>query len=191
MGRQIEISYQLFQRLEKLAVGFDTPESVIDRLVTFVESKGTGLKPDIEGMAKLGSQIYEIEHNNKKPRAITQNMAKQACLLGDSLFRGDISQDHAKRKLTDLGMNASSAHIYLYNFIAMRHGRVFKRSMKVSDIELFLEYILITYGGVGLKTALDAYEQHVLYAEDQGFATTKKRPMLDQMKKKLRRRRAE
>lgn len=44
MNRKVEISENLFKRLEKHAVGFDTPENVIERVVNFYEKKNKSAK---------------------------------------------------------------------------------------------------------------------------------------------------
>ncbi|CAI8224270.1 MAG: Uncharacterised protein [Alphaproteobacteria bacterium] len=191
MEKTILISGELYERLANMAVGFDTPESVIERLVGFVESNRSNTKSEMEKMADFHTKALSVSKASTKPRSITEAMARKACSLGDLLSRGEVSQDKARMRLVDMGMNSSSAHIYLYNYVAMRNGKVFKRSMKLSDIEMFLDHILDRYGDAGLRVALASYEQHVLYSEKNGFATTKKRPLLEDMKKKLRRRSAE
>lgn len=185
MEKTVLISSELYDRLASMVVGFDTPESVIERLVGFVERNSSNARFEMEKMADLHTQALSVSKAPTKPRSITEAMAKKACSLGDLLSRGRISQDEARMRLIDMGMNSSSAHIYLYNYVAMRNGKVFKRSMKVSDIEMFLDHILNRYGNPGLRVALASYEQHVLYWEKNGFATTQKRPLLEGMKKKL------
>ena len=162
MEKTILISGELYERLASMAVGFDTPESVIERLVGFVESNSSKAKSEMEKMADSHTQALSVSKPPTKPRSITEAMAKKSCSLGDLLSRSKISQDEARMRLVDMGMNSSSAHIYLYNYVAMRNGKVFKRSMKVSDIEMFLDHILDRYGNAGLRVALASYEQHVL-----------------------------
>lgn len=177
MAPQIQVSEELFARLERLAIGFDTAERVIERFVDNV-SKTSAIK--------LGRREPPVIQNKRVvPRKITRATASRACRLGDELYAGDITQETAKKILSEMGMNSSSAHIYLYNFVAMMNGKVFKRSMKIADIAMFLDYIRQQHGKRAFRSALNSFEQHILYAEAKGYSTIKKRALLIDMKQKL------
>lgn len=185
MERQIIISNNLYARLESMAVGFDTAERVIERLVAQAEAGDNTPRADLSKISAMQNEPSQVTKRKIKPREITNAMAEEACKLGNQMAEGIIVQEYAKKRLADMGMNSSSAHIYLYNFVAMRQGKVFKRSMKLADIEMFLEYILEIHGKQGLRIALRAYEQHVEYSVAQKFSVAKKKPLLTAMKKKL------
>lgn len=179
MAKMIEISDELYEQLAGLAVRFDTPASVIQRLI---EAKPILPEHRVEVSGpRTGDPALEV----KEVKAITFEMANEACRFGDMLEANKVSHDEARESLVKIGMNRSSAHIYLYNFLALRRGKVFKRGMKVSDIELFLDYIGTKYGNSALELALEAFERHIVYAERAGVSSAKKRPLLKTMKVRL------
>ena len=141
MTQQIQVSEELFSRLEKLAVGFDAPEGVIERLAD-AALKANQIKASNSNRADNDTATDSRDKKKRvQPKRITEAMASQACRLGDQLYSNRMSEETARRALVDMGMNSSSALIYLYNFVAMMNGKVFKRSMKIADIRSYFMYI--------------------------------------------------
>ena len=113
MTPQIQVSEELYSRLEKLAVGFDAPEGVIERLAD-AALKANQIKASNSNRADNDTATDSRDKKKRvQPKRITEAMASQACRLGDQLYSNRMSEETARRALVDMGMNSSSAHIYL------------------------------------------------------------------------------
>lgn len=67
MEKTVLISSELYDRLASMAVGFDTPESVIERLVGFVERNSSNARFEMEKMADLHKQALSVSKAPTKP----------------------------------------------------------------------------------------------------------------------------
>lgn len=143
----IRISDEAYAHLETLAVGFETPGKVIERLI----EKATG-KP-----IEKASSSYETE--------ITQTMIHEAYAQAHAVYSGDTPVGEAVSALRALGMHPGSARDYVNNFQKMMKGEVFKRTMNSAAIRYYLENILNDEGKAILKKAVSSVRQHVEYYE--------------------------
>ncbi len=171
MAPVIRVSEELYGQLEKLAVGFDTPANVIERLLNERKAPPPPLTPTTVQTAQRG-----------KPRGITPEMAMLTCKLGDKIFLGQMGLQDGKKKLTDIGMNPASAVMYLTAYSSMLTGRVFKRGMKIADSRRMFNHIMRKYGEDRFRLAIKAYDLHLKELEKDNYFTGSNRSFLSEMR---------
>ena len=156
--RAIRVSDDLYKKLESLAVGFDTPQNVIERLVEKVEGIDT---EEIRIKQERGQQSKRIPLN--------LDVIKQVYLLAKDAFeqKGD-RYDVRDTLVKDAGMNPASAMMCVQALFGMMKGECYKRSINGTATEYFLEMILADYGQEALKTALSSVYEHIEYYESHG-----------------------
>lgn len=181
MAPVIRVSDELYTELESMAVGFDTPAAVIERLMDAHRSNNDVRREPLPANTDMP---MPKKSGRKK---ITETMALKAGKLGEQMFQGNLLNEAAKKVLVDMGMNSSSAHIYLYNFVAMRKGKVFKRGMKTEDIGIFLDFIEKRFGDAALAIAAPSLKLHIEYLEALGYSVPKRRALLNATQRKIRR----
>lgn len=174
----IRVSQELYKELEGMAVGFDTPANVITRLL---EERNVG-KDDVSS-SNNASSIEPFIQKKKIKKAITADMVKAVCKLGERMARGDITIERAKKELLNLGMSAGSAHIYLYDFMALLDGKVFKRGMKLKDFEYLLNFIRENYSIESFRKAVHSFELHLDYLASDEKLSPQHTNMLNELKK--------
>lgn len=148
----IRVSDSLYKKLEQLAVGFDTPANVIERLVT------QALPSD--------SAIDEEDTMRKK---ITPEMIEQSYFQAKELFAERASLAESKETLGRLGMSQASAQDYLLNFRQLMNGEKYTRTMSTAATKFFLENIKKDFGNNQFKLALSAVEAHIEYYNGLGY----------------------
>lgn len=149
MSRVIRISESLYKKLESMAVGFDTPTNVIERLVRQQEGEN-------------------LEQDNVQPKLnkITTEIIETAYLQAKDVYANKTSIVDAQSALVDdLGMHPGSARDYINNFQKMMSGECYQRTMNGNATEYYLEKIYADFGKEKLKKALFAVEQHIQYYE--------------------------
>lgn len=170
----IRVSEELYGKLESLAIGFDTPANVIERLL----KKSTNPPPPL-----TPTPVKTVQRG--KPGQITPEMAMLTCKLGDKIYLGQMRQPDAKKKLAEIGMNEASAAMYLTAYRRMLTGEVFKRGVKVSDSRRMFEHIRKVYGKNGIRKAIKAYDLHLRELEVRGYKKRTKRAFLAEMRSLL------
>ena len=153
-------SSRLYKKLANLAKVFETPESVLERVIDAynvpMEDKSTNTKPKQKITLDVVKEIY--------PRA-------------KGVYEGDIKLDDALDQL-EKTMYRGSALMYVNIFKAMREGESYTRTMNTTATEHFLEQIFDDYQADGLKLALKALNSHIEYFEkfigDGKMKTTRK-----------------
>ena len=171
MAPVIRVSEELYGKLESLAIGFDTPANVIERLL----KKATNPPPPL-----TPAPVKTVQHG--KPGRITPEMAMLTCKLGDKIFLGQMGMQDGKKKLTDIGMNPASAVMYLTAYTSMLTGRVFKRGMKIADSRRMFDHIMRKYGEDRFRLASKAYDLHLKELEKSGYQAIRNRSFLSQMR---------
>ena len=157
--RAIRVSDDLYKKLESLAVGFDTPQNVIERLVEKVEGIDT---EEIRIKQERGQQSKRIPLN--------LDVIKQIYLLAKDAFEQKGDRYEVRDTLVkDAGMNPASAMMYVQALFGMMKGECYKRSINGAATEYFLEMIHADYGPQALKTALSSVDEHIKYYESYGW----------------------
>ena len=163
----IRISDELYKKLESLAIGFDTPQNVIERLV----EKAEGI--DTEEIDTEQEEYQQSKKNTWRSKrttsATTFDVVKQIYPLAKDVFeqKADI-YDARDTLVRDAGMNPASALMYVQAFLGMMEGECYKRAINGTATEYFLEMILADYGQGALKKALSSVDEHIEYYESHG-----------------------
>ncbi len=152
----IKIKNETFRELEKLAIGFDTPENVIERLI--MENKQRTMIP-------RNKKVYSA--GNSERVATTPEMMSECYRLGKDIFEGRAElNDSLDYLATDMGMHRGSATMIVGAFTAMRTGERYTRTVSNPTTKYFLERIFTDYGEDGLRMALNAVWKNITYHED-------------------------
>ena len=155
----INLSPQLYQKLEKLVKGFnDSPDKVIERLADLaldnktVPSNNTVTRQDpiqeVEEIYPIAKEVFEA----------TQR----------SSFEGRTKLKEAL-DILEQKMHRSSARMYIGAFVSMKNGELYKMAVNNMATRYFLEKIFITDGKDGLRVALDALGQHIAYRKEKNL----------------------
>lgn len=149
MSQVIRIPKSLYKRLENMAVGFDTPANVIERLVS-----------------QQDGGIMDEDQIQKRINKITQEVIEKAYLLAKDVYEQKLSITDAQTELVDgLEMHSGSARDYINNFQKMMDGECYQRTMNGLATDYYLKNIFSEFGVKKLKEALCSVEQHVEYYE--------------------------
>ncbi len=152
---EITIKNETFRELEKLAIGFDTPENVIERLIR--ETKQRTMIP-------RNKKVYST--GNSERVATTPEMMSECYRLAKDIFEGRAElNDSLDYLATDMGMHRGSATMFIGAFTAMRTGERYTRTVSNPTTKYFLEQIFTDYGEDGLRMALNAVWENIVYHE--------------------------
>ncbi len=140
-------SSRLYKKLANLAKVFESPESVLERVIDAYDAP------------------MEDKPTNTKPKQkITLDVIKEIYPLAKNVYEGDIKLDDALNEL-EKTMYRGSALMYVNIFKAMREGESYTRTMNTTATRYFLEQIFENYQEEGLKLALNALNAHIKYFE--------------------------
>ena len=103
------------------------------------------------------------------------------------VYRGEKTIEQAIQKPVQLGMNENSAKRYIAATLkGLVDGKTYKSSVNLRDQALFLNFIERDFEKSGLKRAIEAYEGHVDYLENEtGVNHPRRRAQLTEFKKRL------
>ena len=167
MKHMIEIPSHIYDELASLAVGFDTPANVIERLLQERVDRHTTILVDAPADTLRGAPKSLTIGSKSKNMKITLEMVAEVCRLGDEINARTISHDEAQKALIREGMSEGSAHIYLGNYRAMLASTPFKRTMKFADFEYILTHIKENYDDRIFQGAVKATKKHIIYFEEK------------------------
>ncbi len=143
-------SSRLYKKLANLAKVFESPESVLERIIDAydapMEDKPTNTKP-VKPKKKITLEVIEEIY----PRA-------------KDVYEGRIKLDDALDELEDK-LHRGSALMYINTFKAMRQGDPYKRTINTTATQYFLEQIHNDYQDEGLELALQALNYNINYFE--------------------------
>ena len=163
----IRITDELYEKLEALAVGFDNPNSVIERLV-----KNSVVENSVKKMKKLDVKPEKQQEStpiNQSRRRTTEEVVRQIYPLAKRVFEGECRLNEAGECLVeDAGMNATSATHYLTCFQKMMNGERYKMCVNSTAVEYFLTKIGEDFGQEYLVLALSSLKQHIEYQKQFG-----------------------
>ncbi len=149
----ITLTDEIYAGLEALAVGFDTPSSVIKRL----------LDKELE---------INKPQENKDTKAITPIPKGKITLeVIETLYPIAKEFQEGRREIEDAisclkeQMSRATAMMYIKTFRAIRQGKCYTRTINRIATRYFLEQILADYGIDGLKIALESVWSHIEYFE--------------------------
>lgn len=82
-------------------------------------------------------------------------------------YANEMSASEAAKYLADhYKLKESTAYAFVYAFLKMMSGQVYKRGLSVYATKYFLENILTDFGAAKLQSALSALMHHITYYED-------------------------
>ncbi len=155
-------SSNLYKKLANLAKVFESPESVLERVIDAYDAP------------------MEDKPTNTKPKQkITLDVIKEIYPLAKNVYEKHIKLDDALDQL-EKTMYRGSALMYVNVFKAMREGESYTRTMNTTATCYFLEQIRKDYQEEGLKLALKALNAHIEYFE--GFIGTGKMKTIRQIR---------
>ena len=146
-------SSKLYKKLAKLAKTFETPESVLERVIDAYD-------------APMQNKITSTKLAKPKKK-ITLDVVKEIYPRAKDVYEGRIDLDKALNELEDK-INKGSAWMYINTFKAMREGKSYTRNMNTAATRYFLEQIFKDYREEGLELALQALNEHIKYFESLG-----------------------
>ncbi len=148
-------SSKLYKKLAKLAKTFETPESVLERVIDAYDAP------------------MEDKPTNTKPKQkITLEVVKEIYPKAKDVYDGRIKLNDALDELEEK-IHRGSAFMYINAFKAMRQGKSYTRNMNTAATRYFLEQILKDYKKEGLELALNALNAHIEYFESFGYGKMK------------------
>ena len=159
MSPMIKVDARTYKRLETLAVGFDTPAKVIERLLNSYE---VGNHHNGDDTPSPSSPPQPPFPRRQPSGRITLEMVERACVLGRDYYAGEKTLEDAAMELTELGMNTNSSKMYINNIRVMCEGRTVKRAMKAPDFRIFVDYIRENFDEDTFRRAVEAYTKHVV-----------------------------
>lgn len=105
---------------------------------------------------------------------ITNEMIRHSYKLAKDVYKEIISKDDAVNELsTKYGMNEVSAQNYINDYICMREGKTYKRTMSIKATKYFLDNLYQDDGELALEKALISILKHVEYYEGVTKAKSK------------------
>lgn len=131
--------------------------------------------------------LAQTSPSKTSKRTITEEQA-MACYEQFLLaYKHQISFDQAVEKPVSLGMNKSSAWRYIaITLKGLAYGETYKSTVNLRDQAMFLNFIMRDFGEAGLRRALQAYEGHIDYLENEtGVNHPRRRKQLAEFKKRL------
>ncbi len=152
----IRISDALFKTLASMAVGFDTPQSVIERLIQ-----------QTEGVEMVQEKAQE---NQKTTLDVIEKISPIAKAVFEQTLSMEVGQD---RLVKNAGMNPNSALMYLQVFQKMMEGKGYKRAINGTATQCFLDDIHKSYGDDAVIKALTSVDEHIEYYEALGHGKLK------------------
>ncbi len=153
MVRTIELSEFTYDKLGSLAQGFETPESVIQRLLTAYLGKES--EPNQEKQTQVNTQMTA-----EKIAAIYKLTIGRFKAKNGILERRDITS------IRDLlaennQVNRASAEIYTNNLYRLLIGEAYVPSISQQAVRFFLCEIFSDFGQAALNTALLSLMGHI------------------------------
>ncbi len=149
----IMLTDEVYASLEALAVGFDTPNSVIKRLL----DKELGMNKPQE--YKGTESIIPIPKGK-----ITLEIIETLYPIAKEVYEGRREINDAVGYLEGK-MSRASAFMYIKTFSAIRQGECYTRTINKIATRYFLERIFEEYNIKELKMALDSVRSHIMYFE--------------------------
>ncbi len=149
----IMLDDEVYASLEALAVGFDTPNSVIKRLL----NKEPGINKPQEYKSMKG--ITPIPKGK-----ITLEVIETLYPIAKEVQEGRRDINDAVGCLEEK-MSTASAMMYIKTFRAIRQGQRYTRTINKIATRYFLEHILEDYNIEGLRIALESVWDHIEYFE--------------------------
>jgi len=175
MNKTIEISDKTYTDLAELADTFETPESVISRLISNFNNRDSDLNLVQNGITVNG---------DGSARKITEKTIGSVFIVALDVFEKKIELLDAIKILENQeNMHSGSARIYITNFQKMMAGELYQRAMNGFATRYFLEKIKIqkkTY----FEGALKSVYEHIKYYESHSNGKLKNiRSIYDEFKK--------
>ena len=158
MVRTLELSQNTFERLASIAEAFETPESVIQRLLSAYLGEEDKLEkkpsPYQGGQTRVNTQMTA-----EKIEAVYK-MTSERFKANGPLNRSDITSIRDKL-VKNMGLNQASAEIYISNLSRLLIGEFYVPSISQQAVRFFLCEIFSDFGQAALNTALLSLMGHI------------------------------
>lgn len=164
-----------------------TPENILERgkkmLIFMADRWGFKFKNDYDMFRLLGLEFMAEEsedHNEpvededsmqskRKQRSITEDMIERSYDLAKNVYSSNLDMQDAISELEEMGMNTSSAWMYLDCFSHMMEGECYKRDISRAAINYYVNKIAEDFGEEFRQNAIEAIKQNYLYRKEKGY----------------------
>jgi 5-methylcytosine-specific restriction enzyme A len=94
---------------------------------------------------------------------ITANQIAEAYKISKNVYESKMSAKDGIDHLSDIGINPTTASIFISDYKYLRLGLVYKRELSINVTDYFIEHIYLDFQKQGLEQALVAMEYHLKY----------------------------
>lgn len=129
----------------------------------------------LEFMADEPEEPLDDEEDNtpnrpkRMQRSITEEMIKKSYELAKEVYNATLEMQDAVSVLEDMGMNTSSAWMYLDCFSHMMNGECYKRDISRTAVNYYVDNITKDFGEEFKQKAIEAVRQNYLYRKEKGY----------------------
>ena len=148
------IILELMSRIQKLEDEVNVLNRRIDELLEKknVNNGGASIKDEMKtAYKKMTGEMIEVCYR-----------------YGKRVHEGENLQEVADEVADKTGMNRNSAIMYLYVVDCLLSGTVYKRAINSKALDKYYEYIENEYGVDGVRKAVKATKEHIIYRKKLG-----------------------
>ncbi len=165
-----------------------TPDSILERgkkMLNFMAARwGFSFRKEYDMLRLLGLEFMSDEpeeddgdgddgvikqHPRRAQRLITEEMIKKSYDLAKEVYNSSLDMQDAISILEDMGMNTSSAWMYLDCFSHMMKGERYKRDISRVAVNYYVDKITEDFGEDYRQKAIEAVKQNYLYRKEIGY----------------------
>lgn len=163
------------------------PESILERgkkMLNFMADRwGFKFKNEYDMLRLLGLEFMGDEpdgppdneedddstYSKKMQRSITEEIIEKSYELAKEVYNSNLEMQDAVSVLEDMGMNTSSAWMYLDCFGHMMNGECYKRDISRTAVNYYVDNIMKDFGKDYKQKAVEAVRQNYLYRKEKGY----------------------
>ncbi len=163
------------------------PESILERgkkMLNFMANRwGFKFRNEYDMLRLLGLEFMADEpeeplddeedntpnHQKRMQRSITEEMIKKSYELAKEVYNSNLEMQDAVSVLENMGMNTSSAWMYLDCFSHMMKGECYKRDISRTAVNYYVDNIAKDFGEEFKQKAIEAVHQNYLYRKEKGY----------------------
>lgn len=115
-----------------------------------------------------------ITDGGSRMTKITNEMVATAYEYAKKVYSGELTRNEGKYEIAKVsGMNVGSAQDFITDYLAMREGKEYHRTMSNYGTTYFIENIKKDFGNEAFNLALEATEKHIKYYNSLGYGQLK------------------
>ena len=122
------------------------------------------------------------ENNAQRSSVITREMVEKVYDVSKQVYENQITEQEAIDIMSEVGMNTSSAVMYIYCFDRMMKGDVYKRGTSTFAAEYYISRIREDYGREYSRKAIESLEKHVQYMKSRSVSNKSLEDVLEAQK---------